>query len=162
MKKFLFLAINFIALSTFAQYTMSTSSVTTCSGTFSDSGGPGVGASAEYGDDEYFVYTICPDTPGAMVELDFTMFDVEGGWDFLCIYSGVGTGGTPLGCYDNDVPLSGIVSSVDPTGCLTFEFDSDGSVTYDGWEATISCSLPCQDVIADPTFSLGSDPMQIC
>src|SRR5690606_2026481 len=33
-------------------------------------------------------------------------------------------------------------------GCLTFVFDSDGSVTQAGWAATISCATPsCSDGI---------------
>ncbi|MCB0427989.1 MAG: hypothetical protein KDD16_11875, partial [Mangrovimonas sp.] len=44
-----------------------------CSGVFYDSGG----ASGNYGDNENYVITICPDNPGDYVQLDFTQFSIQ-------------------------------------------------------------------------------------
>ncbi len=128
-------------------FPMQNGSVATCSGTFYDSGGQ----SGDYGNNESFVYTICPGMTGAKSEVDFSQFNVESGLDELCIYDGNTIGGNLLGCYDNSVSLMGQLVQANDTnasGCLTFEFTSDGNTTFSGWEGTIGCSFPCQDVEA--------------
>ena len=40
----------------------------------------------------------------------------------------------------------GFIAANNPTGCLTFEFTSDGAASTSGWEAIISCYEPCQDI----------------
>ncbi|UKN01503.1 PKD domain-containing protein [Paracrocinitomix mangrovi] len=127
----------------------SNGSTNACSGTFTDSGGSG----STYGANELSTFTICPDTPGSMVTLDFTSFNVEGGFDVMCIYDGLTTAAPSFGCYDNNVPMTGTVQATNPDGCLTIFFDSDGSVQLDGWTATVSCTQPCQTVIADANFN---------
>ena len=101
-------------------YTIAGADITDCSGNFYDSGGNG----GTYSNSEYNVITICPDVAGAQVVLNFTMFNVEANYDWLCIYNGTSTASPSLGCYDNDVPLSGLVQGSNPSGCLTLEFDS--------------------------------------
>ncbi|MCL6275287.1 right-handed parallel beta-helix repeat-containing protein [Muricauda sp. 2012CJ35-5] len=109
----------------------------TCSGTFLDSGG----VSSTYTNNEDITYTICPDVGGSFVRVNFTSFDVENGYDFLYVYEGTTTGGTLIGQYHNgNVP--GTITSTDGSGCLTFRFTSDFSVTNNGWEATVSCYVP--------------------
>ena len=109
----------------------------TCATTFFDSGG----TSASYGNNEYRVHTICPDVSGSFIQVDFTSFDVESGYDFLYVYEGTSTGGTLIGQYHNgNIPTT--ITATDSTGCLTFLFDSDGSVVDPGWEADISCFTP--------------------
>ncbi|MDC6366097.1 MULTISPECIES: beta strand repeat-containing protein [Flavobacteriaceae] len=111
--------------------------VNTCSGTFLDSGSN----TGTYSNFEDITYTICPDTPGSFTRVNFTSFDVESSYDFLYVYEGTTTGGTLIGQYDNsNVPTT--ITSTDGSGCLTFRFTSDFSVTYDGWEATVSCYAP--------------------
>jgi len=134
-------------------YNMSTGTVNTCSGTFYDSGGNG----GIYAANELYTYTICPSTPGAKVVLNFSSFNCEANYDIVTIYDGPNTSSPSLGSYDNNVPLSGIVQATtsNTSGCLTIVFDSDGSVQYDGWQAAISCSSPCQTVQAVFT---GSTP----
>ncbi|MFB6258497.1 MAG: PKD domain-containing protein [Flavobacteriales bacterium] len=126
-------------------YTISNDTVYTCSGDFYDSGGN----SNTYSNNENYVFTICPSN-SANIQLDFTSFDVEDNYDVLCVYDGMSTSAPSLGCYDNGTPLSGLVeaTSSNSSGCLTFEFTSDGSVTMNGWEAAINCVYPCQDVEA--------------
>ena len=117
----------------------------TCSVTFFDSGG----VSGDYTDDEYIEFTICPDVVGSLVHLNFTSFDVEDGYDYLYVYEGTTTGGTLIGQYHNgNIPTT--ITSSDASGCLTFLFDSDGSVQGTGWEAVVSCVVPSPElVIAD-------------
>lgn len=102
-----------------------------CSGNFYDSGG----SAGSYSNSENFVHTICG-TAGQCVAVNFTAFSTESGFDFLTIYDGPNTGSTVIGTYSG-ATSPGLVTST--TGCLTFEFTSDGSVTSSGWQATLSC-----------------------
>ncbi|PCI92946.1 MAG: hypothetical protein COB15_17105, partial [Flavobacteriales bacterium] len=122
---------------------MTNGTINACTGTFKDSGNNG-----NYGNNENFVYTICPGAPGFLVQLDFTAFDVEGTWDMLEVFDGPNVASTPMGAYDNTVPLLGLVTATtgNTSGCLTFRFTSDGSVPLTGWAATLSCLQPCQTV----------------
>ena len=118
--------------------------VSTCSGTFYDSGGDFFG----YNINEFYTITFCSNTPGTEIVFDFTSFDVETNWDALTVYNGPNIfspqiNGSP---FDSGNP-PGTISS-DGTGCLTFTFSSDGSVALNGWEAVISCNTPsCNDGI---------------
>ncbi|WP_299441725.1 Calx-beta domain-containing protein [uncultured Aquimarina sp.] len=106
----------------------------TCSGIFVDTGS----INGQYSNNEAITYTICPDTPGSFVVLNFTSFDVEDNFDALAIYEGTTTT-TLISTHDNgNIPTT--IISTDPSGCLTFIFTSDGSVTGNGWQATISCT----------------------
>ncbi|WP_431127874.1 beta strand repeat-containing protein [Flagellimonas flava] len=109
-----------------------------CNGTFLDTGGQ----SATYSNNEDITYTICPDTGGSFVRINFTSFDVENGYDFLYVYEGTTTGGTLIGQYHNGNTPPSTITSSDGSGCLTFRFTSDFSVTNNGWEATVSCYTP--------------------
>ncbi|MGB1308589.1 MAG: PKD domain-containing protein, partial [Oceanihabitans sp.] len=120
-------------------YNIATNSGTnvTCSGTFVDSGNGG-----NYGDNENHVITFCPTTPGDLVQIDFTSFDVEDGFDFLEYWQGNSNAGA------FDTQFTGVLApftivSTSPDGCLTFQFTSDFSFTYSGWSANISCVTPC-------------------
>lgn len=111
--------------------------LTTCSGTFYDPGGTGA-----YGNSLNRVVTICPSTPGQMIQINFTQFDTEAGFDYVTVFNGTGTGGAAL-----LGPLAGgpLTPSPNPivstaaNGCLTIRFTSDGSVTDNGFAFTISC-----------------------
>ncbi len=119
--------------------------ITTCSGTFTDTGG----ASGNYSNNEDYTVTYCPGTSGSKIQMNFTSFDVETNYDYLTVYDGDNTSAPSLGTYDNSLPLSGIVSATgsNTSGCLTFVFHSDVSNAYDGWEASISCVNNCQAVL---------------
>lgn len=110
--------------------------VVTCSGQFTDSGGAG----GNYSNNEGFTYTICPDQGGAVITTNFTAFNVEAGFDFLYVYDGIDTSNL-IAVYDNS-NIPNTITSTDATGCLTFVFTSDGSVTRSGWTADVSCSVP--------------------
>jgi|GEM_PF-3157512 len=134
-----------------------------CGGPFYDNGG----VANVYNSSSNDTITICPQVAGEIVTVNFTLFDVEPRtdttcWDALFIYDGVNTGapviqstaGTDDWCWDalatpqfGTGNLVGVpITSSDPSGCLTFVFNSDASVAFDGWEATVSCDLPpCPD-----------------
>lgn len=112
-------------------------SSTTCSANFYDSGNIG----GDYTNNENATHTITPSTPGAMLQANFTSFNLESGWDSFSIYDGPSTASTLIGTYTGTTG-PGTVTSTDPSGALTFVFTSDGSVVYSGWEASLSCILP--------------------
>ena len=127
--------------------------INTCSGSFFDSGGN----FATYGPNEDITYTICPDSPGSEININFTFFDVESNFDSLRIYQGTSTTGTLIGTYDNTTPPTTTIKSSDASGCLTFRFVSNNSVQQNGWAAAISCTLSpakltVEDVTVDEDF----------
>ncbi|MBI4645292.1 MAG: immunoglobulin domain-containing protein [Bacteroidia bacterium] len=145
------------------------SPITTCTGDFYDSGGP----SANYNDDENYTLTIIPDSPGSMVQISFTTFDIETGWDFLYVYNGINTSapqisGSPF--TGNTVPaeLAQLTAS-NPSGALTYVFTSDFMINQPGWEATVTCvTPPANDVsvidiitpVSGPNLT-NSEPVEI-
>jgi gliding motility-associated-like protein len=119
--------------------------INTCSGTLYDSGG----ASGDYSNNEYYTMTVCSDVSGTPVELYFVMFDVESAtWDNLTIYDGPNTGSPVLAgpAGSSDLQDETITASGD---CLTLVWETDGSVTYPGFEIDISCAMTCQDYSID-------------
>jgi hypothetical protein len=139
MKKFttLLLAI-FIILLPFAAtaqtFTQTNGTVNACSGNFYDSGNAG----GTYTNNENSTFTICSNS-GNCVRVSFSAFNIESGWDYLYIYNGPSTASPLIGTYTG-LTSPGVVTST--TGCLTFRFTSDGSITSSGWAASISC-VPC-------------------
>ncbi len=110
-------------------------SISTCTGTFYDSGGP----DGEYSNSQNLTYTICPGTAGQYISLNFTSFDTENNYDKLTIYHGSNTSNPPTvltGDLSSALPL---ITSYAANGCLTLVFTSDASITKQGWAATISC-----------------------
>lgn len=107
---------------------------TSCSDYFYDSGG----SSGSYGTSENYTITIYPSTPGAKVTVDFTSFYLENYYDYLYVYDGSSTAASLIGSYTGSTG-PGTVTSTAADGTLTFNFTSDGSVTYSGWEASVSC-----------------------
>lgn len=102
--------------------------VSTCSGTFYDSGGSG----AYYSDNEDYTVAFCSDN-GVSLSMNFTSFEVRAG-DTLWIYDGPDTSSSLLGAYSGE----GMSFSVSSSGtCLTFNFKSDPNFTRAGWEADI-------------------------
>jgi subtilisin-like proprotein convertase family protein len=155
MKKALLLILGFLATiaSSFAQtYSMpsGTNTVTTCSGTFYDSGGSG----SNYGYGQNRTYTICPGVTGDKIRVNFTSFVTESGYDFLYVYDGTNTSAPSLGVYSG-TSSPGVVQATpsNTSGCLTFRFTSDGNFiftsTYAGWAGTISCITPCQSIVSN-------------
>jgi subtilisin-like proprotein convertase family protein len=129
-------------------YTMTSGSITTCSGMFYDGGG----ASVNYANNTDQTYTICTNTPGTGISINFLSFQLENNYDFLYIYDGPSTSSTTLGVYSGTLGPGLVQSTANNTsGCITFRFVSDGVVNYAGWIAQISCFTPCQTITSSIT-----------
>jgi len=144
-------------------------------GTFLDTGG----LAGNYSTNENTTFTICPTNADEAVTITFTTFSTEnnvtGCYDGLTIYNGADNtavtidppaGGT-VWCWDrNDATPTGSgdlqgmsITSTDGSGCLTFVFTSDGSVTREGWEATVSCSVLSIDDFSSENFTYYPNPV---
>lgn len=119
--------------------------INTCTGTLYDSGGP----TGNYGTYENYTITICSNIPGGALSLEFTQFNFESPtWDNLTIFDGPSTTSPQLIAPAGNNTLQGV--TVTATGeCLTLRMVTDGSVTYAGFAAVISCSFPCQNFSID-------------
>ncbi len=132
--------------------TFSFSITSACGQSFTDSGGP----SGNYRDNELLEWIFCPDNAEQAIRVTFSSFNLEtagsGCWDDLAIYNGNSTSAPSLGIFCGisiaDLPNNGIITAINESGCLTFVFDSDGSITRSGWEALISC-LDCPEPIVN-------------
>lgn len=126
-----------------------------CNALFYDSGYNG-----DHGNGEYSVLTFCPGIPGALSQVAFLQFQVGPG-DVLNVYDGPNTG-SPLLASGTGGSLSGlVVAATGASGCLTFEFTSDGAGVALGWEAQILCDQPCDEPTA-VIAPLAADPLKIC
>jgi hypothetical protein len=118
---------------------MQNGSVTTCSGTFYDTGGPG----GMYQNSENLTLTFNPATAGAMMEFVFTEFDIENSFEKLYIYNGADDTAPQFpGSPFTGLVSPGTITAENPTGAVTFKFTSDSSVPKAGWAATVSCFIP--------------------
>lgn len=110
---------------------MTNATVTTCGANFFDSGGQ----AGNYQPSEDYTLTIYPNA-GNYAQVAFTAFQLETCCDWLRIYDGNSTSAPLIGQFTSN-PGTILATSFD--GSLTFEFHSDGSVQYLGWQATLSC-----------------------
>lgn len=121
--------------------------IETCNGIFYDTGG----AENNYSSNEENTITICPDTDGQVIQLDFTSFQTQTNVDIMTIYdsNNADDPSLSLGSFSgfNDQDSPGIISASgsNPTGCLTIVFTSNEGAEFLGWEALISCVDPPQD-----------------
>lgn len=136
--------------------------VSTCSGTYLDNGGAG-NYSNNIPGGLYRVF--CPNTVGNCVRVTFNSFRTEAGFDFLTIGNGA-TQNSPVFTNSPAINPSGRISGApsvpftytanNPSGCLTFRFTSDITVTDVGWSATLSC-VPCATAGNGPNLSDNND-----
>lgn len=104
----------------------------TCNASFYDSGGP----SYNYPSSDNRTMTFRSNS-GCPISVNFTSFSTESCCDKLYMYDGPNTTATLIGTYGG----SAIPPSFTSTGdALTFRFSSDGSGTYSGWNASLTCS----------------------
>ena len=123
---------------------------TTCAGTIYDSGG----ATGNYADNENLTTVLTPATAGAKIQLAFSVFNVESGFDYLRIYDGP-TATAPLIGSFTGTTSPGTITATNPTGQLTLVFTSDGSVTLAGFAAAISCAVNVPSITSfTPTSGL--------
>ncbi len=142
-------------------FNMTNGSITTCAGNFYDPGG----SAANYNNSQDFTMTFYPGGTGNMLQFVFTSFLLEShtscGYDYLKIYDGTSTSSTLIGTYCGSTSPGTILAN-NASGALTFVFHSDGSETYSGWDATISC---ISGVVANPAafsaLAAGSDQINL-
>jgi gliding motility-associated-like protein len=143
---------------------METGTFTACDGTtISDNGG-----GAAYTDGN-FTLTLCPETPGDVIQLDFSAFALQNppgnnGDDFLAIFDGDDISAPSLGSYTGNalqgLQVTGTVNNT--SGCLTLQFNDIGTAndTSPGFEASVTCTTPCDPptVASAITSPLPEDP----
>lgn len=162
MKHFYFFAIAFFSvLTAYGQtnVTMSNGTFFSCGGAFLDTGGQG---GPGYSNNENFTCTICPDTPGDVVTVDFITFNLaaigpQNSWDNMSIYDGDNTQAGTLGNYTG-TQLQGLFVTATPlntSGCLTFVFQSYAANTG-GFAGTITCDTPCDRPTAVASYDAPS------
>ena len=110
--------------------------VTLCNTYFYDSGGP----VSDYANNENFVKTIFPATPGNQVELNLAAFASQLNFDTLIIYDGQSTAFPVLAKLHGNITVP--ITYISANGALTLWFKSNGSTTALGWEGTIRCYQP--------------------
>lgn len=131
--------------------------ISTCSGTFYDSGGP----TGSYVSGQVYTITFSPSTAGAYINVDFTSWNVGVG-DVLEIFDGPNLASPSFGTLTNNLsPINLIISAsiLNTSGALTLRWTSASS--NQGWAANISCGLPCQNFSVDilsstPPFHIDS------
>ena len=143
-----FLGILFLSAPLYSQViSIADADLEACSGQFYDDGldvGP-------YADQNHII-TICPDTPGEVVSVSFSSFDLQtnpnpNNNDFLLVYDGASTNAPLVGqAFGNS--LEGVTITAfetNLTGCLTFQLVVQNGATGGnaGWEAEVNCALPC-------------------
>ena len=126
---------------------------TSCTGELFDSGGP----DEDYSNGENYVFEICPPVPNnECITFNLEYYNIDDAGDQMNIYSGTGgVTGTPIasigGFGANGMTADGgVCFTTQATGCLTIEFISDGTSTFEGFAANWECSSqPCEtlDVI---------------
>ncbi len=140
MKPWFYISLFFIVApvlnSLATNYNMATASYTvTCGSThnFYDSGGSG----SNYAFPEDKTLTFTAGTAGNTIQVVFSSFATESGWDYLYVYDGPNTSSTLLGTYSGSSNPGTITSS---GTTLTFRFYSDPDCCVDaGWAATVAC-----------------------
>ena len=136
---------------------------TLCSGTLTDSGGE----DGDYSNNENYVFSICPTAPHNCINFTLQYYNIESGdffnpTDQIIFYDGPNTTSPILATIDgtdgNNPSYGGVCYSVSASsGCLTVQFISDGTATYDGflgqWECTPEECENSQPVTIDASAS---------
>ena len=138
---------------------MQNATVTTCTGTLHDDGGP----SANYTNNKTYTLVIQP-SGATSVTMNFSQWGLESGYDFLKIYNGTSVSAPLIGNYSATTPGTVTANS----GAMTLRFTSDGNTTGIGWKSTWTatggtCSppvTPVADFSATPTTVGTATPVQ--
>ena len=139
--------------------TIADGSSSACSGTLTDSGGP----DEDYQNNENYTFTICPTAPHNCINFTLEYYNMETGdffapADQLVFYDGPNTSSPILGVLDggnsNNASFGGVCYAVSASsGCLTIQFTSDATATYEGflghWECTADACQPNQTIDVD-------------
>ncbi len=113
-----------------------TQTVTMCSGTIYDPGGTG-----NYPNSCSGKLIVNSSSSNCLMHLQGT-YNTENSYDHIYIYEGAGTNGTLLGSYMGQ----GNIDIITQSGTVTISFTSDGSVTYSGFQLSVSCLCGCENI----------------
>lgn len=131
--------------------------IETCDGTFVDSGG----LFGEYGSNENYTTTICPDVPGQYIQLTFNSGLELDTLEQFIIFDDITTNPNRHlvdvdEFEDPSNPFIAQATAANSTGCLTIVFISNESGESAGWAADIKCTKRCQSIEA---VLLSADPI---
>jgi hypothetical protein len=124
--------------------------INTCDALFLDSGGH-----ENYTNNELNVQTICTTTQPASIQVDFLWIEIEPNYDYLAVFDGPTNSGDMLAQFSGSFQNQSFCSD---SGCLTFQFTSDFSVTPAGWLAFVSCEDDCGNVVT--SVESAGEPME--
>ncbi len=135
--------------------------ISTCSGFFYDTGGPGGGG---YGNNQAFTSTICPPVEGQSVSLAFTGASLSlaglSPVDHVTIHNGADTEAPVLGQFIGQGLQGEVFTANNATGCLTVVFVSNASGT-----GFFTGSIGCVESCPAPTAAFGPgtvDTLTLC
>jgi len=153
------LVILFIASYGFGQENpIQNGTLTTCGGFLVDSGL----SASDYGNNENYTMTICPEAPETILNLYFNLFNLGPG-DFLWVYDGPTINAPLLGQFSGfDAQGQDFYTGQgNASGCLTVVFQSDAS-GVGNFVAEISCGYPCERPFAIVETSENTDTLRVC
>ena len=133
----------------------------TCSAIFYDSGGD----SGSYSNNEAWIKTICSDN-NSCIRAIIDYYDLEADFDYLMIYDGVDASGDLLAVLNDTSANFDVTATLNDdgtayyglSGCLTFEFFSDGATVDDGWKIELECPENCYP----PSCSQNDTASDVC
>lgn len=121
------------------------------------------GNTVNYSDNQNGLITLCPSSAGQYINVNFTAFNTESGFDRVIVFDGNNAGDDILGIYSGNGGLSGNVraTSSNTSGCLSFRFTSDGATVSSGWTATVTCNATPSATVptANPEDCQGAIPI---
>ncbi|WP_264509341.1 T9SS-dependent choice-of-anchor J family protein [Flavobacterium sp. N1719] len=113
------------------------------------------GSTGNYQDNSNYVITICPNSIDDLMGVLFSQFNTETGVDVLTIYDGTSTSDPILGQYSGST-LPPTTFSTSQNGCITLQFQSNGSINYEGFKATIVCAQR-ESIKMEPFLDTNND-----
>ncbi|HHZ94213.1 MAG TPA: PKD domain-containing protein [Flavobacteriales bacterium] len=121
------------------------------------------------GNNENVIFNYCPDVPGdgTMMTLSFSAGTIETCCDWIQVYDGPNGTGAQIANFNTNIPGM-TFTATNPDGCISFVFESDGSVGcasggFDQLEWCVSCGgqNACGfDWIWDPAIDLNDPTLQ--
>lgn len=120
-------------------YLMSNISYTVCDAHFFDAGGP----SGQYKENENAIITFIPASATKKLSAIFNNLDIEEGGtdctnDMLLVYDGTSVSDNLVATLcGNNLPQNILASNA--SGALTFEFESNATNSFSGWDITLTC-----------------------
>ncbi|GAA4820984.1 hypothetical protein GCM10023331_01660 [Algivirga pacifica] len=117
-----------------ADLNMENGSFIACDRIFKDAGGD-----EHYPNDADITMTLLPAVDGEYIQVTFTSFELEDGFDKLFVYDALSKDNSQLiGTFSGET-LPDVLTASNADGALTFHFTSDSDINKGGWVANISC-----------------------